>query len=96
MSPALYLTDTSGWFRILRDGLRQAWSDQLVAGVIASCPVVELKFLHSARSLADRLEKQRLNEAIVAGAVISDGDDDDVPIPSHRRMSPGSLVTTVT
>ncbi|HEV2780227.1 MAG TPA: PIN domain nuclease [Actinophytocola sp.] len=60
MIPALYLIDTSGLFRILQDELRQAWSDALAAGVIATCPVVELEFLHSARSLADRLEKVRL------------------------------------
>ncbi len=60
MSPAIYLIDTSGLFRILQVKLRQAWSDQLAAGVIATCPVVELEFLYSARSLADRLEKQRL------------------------------------
>jgi predicted nucleic acid-binding protein len=59
VSPALYLIDTSGLFRILQDKLRQAWSDQLTAGVIAICPVVELEFLYSARSLADRLEKRR-------------------------------------
>lgn len=34
--------------------------DQLTAGVIATCPMVELEFLYSARSLADRLEKHRL------------------------------------
>ncbi len=60
MSPALYLIDTSGLFRILQGEPRQAWSDQLAAGVIAICPIVELEFLYSARSLADRLEKQRL------------------------------------
>jgi predicted nucleic acid-binding protein len=60
MSPALYLVDTSALFRILQDKLRQAWSEDLAAGVIATCPVVELEFLYSARSLADRLEKQRL------------------------------------
>ena len=60
MSPALYLIDTSGLFRILQDKLRQAWADQLTAGVIAVCPVVELEFLSSARSLADRLAKRRL------------------------------------
>ncbi|WP_250904749.1 PIN domain nuclease [Nonomuraea sp. NEAU-A123] len=48
-------------FRILQEPkLRQAWSDQLAAGVIATCPIVELEFLFSARSLADRLEKVRL------------------------------------
>jgi predicted nucleic acid-binding protein len=60
VSPALYLIDTSGLFRILQGELRQAWSDQLAAGVIAICPIVELEFLYSARSLADRLEKRRL------------------------------------
>jgi predicted nucleic acid-binding protein len=60
VSPALYLIDTSGLFRILQDSPRRAWSDQLAAGVIAICPVIELEFLFSARSLADRLEKQRL------------------------------------
>jgi predicted nucleic acid-binding protein len=54
------LIDTSGLFRILQEKLRQAWSDQLAAGVIAICPIVELEFLYSARSLADRLEKKRL------------------------------------
>ena len=60
MTPAIYLIDTSGMFRILQAELRKAWSDQLAAGVIAICPIVELEFLYSARSLADRLEKQRL------------------------------------
>ena len=60
MSVGLYLIDTSGVFRILQGELRKAWSDQLAAGVIAVCPIVELEFLYSARSLADRLEKQRL------------------------------------
>jgi predicted nucleic acid-binding protein len=60
VSPALYLIDTSGLFRILQDKLRQAWAGELASGVIAICPVVELEFLYSARSLADRLEKRRL------------------------------------
>jgi hypothetical protein len=64
VTPALYLIDTSGLFRILRSDLRKAWSDQLAAGVIATCPVVELEFLYSARSLADRLEKQRLLQGV--------------------------------
>jgi hypothetical protein len=60
MTPALYLIDTSAVFRILQAELRKAWSDHLAAGVIAICPIVELEFLYSTRSLADRLEKQRL------------------------------------
>lgn len=72
MSPALYLIDTSGLFRILQDKLRQTWTDQLAAGVIAVCPVVELEFLYSARSLADRLAKQRLLREVFGWVPISD------------------------
>jgi predicted nucleic acid-binding protein len=60
VTPALYLIDTSGLFRIFQAELREAWSEQLAAGVIAVCPIIELEVLYSARSLADRLEKQRL------------------------------------
>ena len=73
MSPALYLIDTSGLFRILQGELRKAWSDQLAAGVIATCPIVELEFLYSARSLADRLEKQRLMHALLGWVPVHEG-----------------------
>jgi predicted nucleic acid-binding protein len=72
VSPALYLIDTSGLFRILQDKLRQAWSEQLTAGVIAICPIVELEFLYSARSLADRLEKRRLLRELFGWVAMSD------------------------
>ena len=72
VNPALYLIDTSGLFRILQDKLRQAWADQLAAGVIAICPVVELEFLYSARSLADRLEKRRLLREVFGWVAMSD------------------------
>ena len=73
MTPALYLIDTSGLFRILQAQLREAWSDQLTAGVIAVCPIVELEFLYSARSLADRLEKQRLMSDLFGWVAMYDG-----------------------
>jgi predicted nucleic acid-binding protein len=73
MTPALYLIDTSAVFRILQAGLRKAWSDQLTAGVIAICPIVELEFLHSARSLADRLEKQQLLHDLFGWVPMHDG-----------------------
>jgi hypothetical protein len=53
--------------------LREAWSDYLAAGVIAVCPIVELEFLYSARSLADRLEKQRLMAALFCWVSTHDG-----------------------
>jgi predicted nucleic acid-binding protein len=67
------LIDTSGLFRILQGELRKAWSDQLAAGVIATCPIVELEFLYSARSLADRLEKQRLMHALLGWVSMHQG-----------------------
>ena len=72
MSPAVYLIDTSGLFRILQGKLREAWSEELAAGVIATCPIVELEFLYSARSLADRLEKQRLLRTVFGWVPVSD------------------------
>jgi predicted nucleic acid-binding protein len=73
VTPALYLIDTSGIFRILQSDLRKAWSDALTAGVIAVCPVVELEFMFSARSLADRLEKQRLISELFGWVPMRDG-----------------------
>jgi predicted nucleic acid-binding protein len=73
VTPALYLIDTSGLFRILQSGHRKAWSEQLAAGVIALCPIVELEFLNSARSLADRLEKQRLMSGLFGWVPMHEG-----------------------
>jgi hypothetical protein len=73
VTPAIYLIDTSGMFRILQAELRKAWSDQLAAGVIAICPIVELEFLYSARSLADRLEKQRLTHDLFGWVAMHEG-----------------------
>lgn len=73
MTPALYLIDTSALFRILQAGLRKAWADQLAAGVIAICPIIELGFLYSARSLADRLEKQRLLHDLFGWVPVHEG-----------------------
>ena len=60
MSSALFLIDTSALFRIFQREVREQWAEQLRAGIIAVCPVVELEFLYSARSLADRLAKREL------------------------------------
>jgi predicted nucleic acid-binding protein len=73
VSPALYLIDTSGLFRIVQEQHRAAWADQLASGVIATCPVVELEFLFSARSRSDRMEKRRMLEAVFGWVPMSDG-----------------------
>ncbi|MFE1593824.1 PIN domain nuclease [Nocardia sp. NPDC058705] len=72
MTPALYLIDTSGLFRIMQDKLRRAWADELTAGVIATCPIVELEFLYSARSAADRIEKKRLLRSVFGWVPMND------------------------
>jgi predicted nucleic acid-binding protein len=72
VSAARFLIDTSGLFRILQKDHREAWSDFLSAGVVAVCPVVELEFLFSARSLADRLRKQQLLREVFAWVPMSD------------------------
>ena len=104
MSPALYLIDTSGLFRILQDKLRQAWSDQLAAGVIAICPVVELEFLYSARSLADRLEKRRLLRELFGWVTMSERAYDRADevqqrlteVGKHRSAGPVDLLIAAT
>jgi predicted nucleic acid-binding protein len=72
VSVARFLIDTSGLARILQKEHRAVWADFLCAGVIAVCPVVELEFLHSARSLADRLDKRRLLGQVFAWVPMAD------------------------
>jgi predicted nucleic acid-binding protein len=47
----IYLLDTSGLVRLLRDPkLQSAWYDAIDAGAVASCYVQRAEFLHSARN----------------------------------------------
>jgi predicted nucleic acid-binding protein len=47
----IYLLDTSGLVRLLRDAqLQSAWYDAIDAGAIASCYAQRTEFLHSART----------------------------------------------
>ncbi|MEW2547260.1 PIN domain-containing protein [Streptomyces sp. NPDC047002] len=47
----MYLLDTSGLVRLLRDpALQSAWYDAIDAGVVASCYPQRTEFLHSARN----------------------------------------------
>lgn len=55
MRLADYLVDTSALVRLLREPtVRARWEPQVVAGLLAICPLTELEFLYSARSTADR------------------------------------------
>lgn len=104
MNPALYLIDTSGLFRILQSELRKAWADELAAGVIAVCPIVELEFLYSARSLADRLDKQRLMRDVFGWVPMPEAAYDRAEevqqllteIGAHRSAGPVDLLIAAT
>ncbi|MGH3683393.1 MAG: PIN domain nuclease [Natronosporangium sp.] len=49
--------DTSALVRLLRDPrVRAGWEQQITAGLLAVCPIVELEVLYAARSKADREE----------------------------------------
>ncbi|MCD0453330.1 PIN domain nuclease [Actinocorallia sp. API 0066] len=55
MNAAQFLIDTSALARFLRpDAEQYGWDQAAAAGLIAVCPVTELEFFFSARSLADR------------------------------------------
>lgn len=57
MIPVRFLLDTSALVRLLRDTTVQArWEQQITAGLVAVCSVVELEMLYTARSKADRDE----------------------------------------
>ncbi|MDW3845212.1 PIN domain nuclease [Micromonospora sp. BRA006-A] len=55
MKLADYLIDTSALVRLLRDpDVLARWDQQVTAGLLAVCPLIELEFLYTARSVADR------------------------------------------
>jgi predicted nucleic acid-binding protein len=57
MRPIGYLADTSAFVRLAREpALRDAWREQIGAGVVAVCPATELEILFSARSKSHRDE----------------------------------------
>jgi predicted nucleic acid-binding protein len=61
VTTSAYLADTSALMRILHTEQHyKDWLDPISSGMVAICPLVELEYMYSARSLADRLAKQRL------------------------------------
>ncbi|MGN9803097.1 PIN domain nuclease [Micromonospora sp. L32] len=61
MKLADYLVDTSALVRLVRDpALRSRWEPAATAGLLATCPLVELEFLYTARLAADRARLQQL------------------------------------
>ncbi|MFI7318062.1 PIN domain nuclease [Streptomyces venezuelae] len=57
MNAAQFLIDTSALARLLHgDAEQYGWDRAAAAGLIATCPVTELEFFYSARSVADRAQ----------------------------------------
>jgi predicted nucleic acid-binding protein len=55
VSAAQFLIDTSALARMLHaDGESFGWDQAAIAGLIAVCPITELEFFYSARSVKDR------------------------------------------
>ncbi|MBF6133860.1 PIN domain nuclease [Nocardia otitidiscaviarum] len=76
-----YLIDTSAAARLLTNpSIRKAWHEQVTAGIVAVCDVVELELLFSATSLADRLRKKELLADLFGWVVVPD----DVWPRAHR------------
>lgn len=70
----IYLVDTSAAARMLINRtVREHWRDELEAGVIGICDLVELELLYSARSLADRLDKKDAFEELFSWVATPDG-----------------------
>jgi hypothetical protein len=68
-----YLVDTSAAARMLTNrAVQRQWQDELGAGVVGICHLVELELLYSACSLADRLEKKGAFEELFSWVTIPD------------------------
>lgn len=49
----IFIADKSAWERASDAGVRDEWSEALLQGQIATCPIVKFELLFSARSGAD-------------------------------------------
>ena len=72
MTAAVYLIDTSALVRILKEPSRTSWEKPLEEGIIARCPVTEIEFLCSARSVQDREELAADLDALFGWAPLDD------------------------
>ncbi len=105
MRLADYLVDTSALVRLLRDAeLRARWESPLTAGLIAVCPVVELEFLYTARSVTDRDWLQHQLRSVFGWVAIPDRvyeraaeiQHDLTERGAHRSASAVDLIITAT
>ncbi|MGO4614306.1 PIN domain nuclease [Nocardia sp. 2YAB30] len=73
MSAAQFLIDTSALVPLVRrDNEALAWQRAAAAGLIAICPITELEFFYSARSLADRQRAIEDMRSLFGGEPVDD------------------------
>ncbi len=73
MNPAQFLIDTSALVLFMRtDAEHFGWDQAATAGLIAICPITELEFVYSTRSLADRLQAVEDLRALFSWSPVDD------------------------
>jgi predicted nucleic acid-binding protein len=105
VSQAQFLVDTSALVRLLRQaGVQAEWSQQVDAGLVATCAITELELLYTAKSKADREELSALIRETFGWVVMPDRVFEralDVQSAltdrgSHRSASPADLLLAAT
>ncbi|TDV39745.1 PIN domain nuclease [Actinophytocola oryzae] len=105
MNAAEFLIDTSALARLMRpDAESFGWDRAAAAGLIAVCPITELEFFYSARSVADRERGVDDMRALFGWAPVADRAYDRAWVVQgeltakgqHRSAGPVDLVVAAT
>ena len=98
----LYLADTSALARLRHTTVSDRLGPLLVEGLVATCPIIDLEVLHSARSLTDyegiRAERRALRSYPITEAIGDRAIDiqHDLARRGHHRLSlPDLLIAAV-
>jgi predicted nucleic acid-binding protein len=98
----LYLADTSALARLRRTAVSDRLGPLLVEGLVATCPIIDLEVLYSARSLTDyegiRAERRALRSYPITEAIGDRAIDiqHDLARRGHHRLSlPDLLIAAV-
>ncbi|MFF7552305.1 PIN domain-containing protein [Streptomyces olivaceus] len=86
----MYLLDTSGLVRLLRDAnLQSAWHDAIDAGAIASCYVQRTEFLYHARNRSEYDEIAEMFSDLYPDAAVPKNAGRWISAVQHRMAQAG-------
>ncbi|MFC8987917.1 PIN domain-containing protein [Streptomyces sp. NPDC057115] len=86
----IYLLDTSGLVRVLRDPkLQSAWHDAIDAGAIASCYVQRTEFLYNARNRREHDEIAEMFSDLYPDAAVPKNAGRWISAVQHRMAQAG-------